>query len=93
MVGFEGVASRIKIGSAEQGDVPGLPVRLVAIVSSAGIEGYAITQDDGYYAIEGLVPLVGQLVVDHPDYESSISQVAIGNGSTQSQTQPWTQRR
>ncbi len=79
-----GRGERIKIGSAEQGDVP-VAGALVAIVSSAGIEGYAITQDDGYYAIEGLVPLVGQLVVDHPDYESSISQVAIGNGSTQSQ--------
>jgi len=79
-----GRGERIKIGSAEQGDVP-VAGALVAIVSSAGIEGYAITQDDGYYAIEGLVPLTGQLIVDHPDYESSISQVTIGNGSTQSQ--------
>lgn len=79
-----GRGERIKIGSAEQSEVP-VAGALVAIVSSAGIEGYAITQDDGYYAIEGLVPLTGQLVVDHPDYESSITPIVIGNGTTQSQ--------
>jgi hypothetical protein len=81
---IRGRAERIKGGVGDQGEVP-VAGALVAVVSSEGIEGYAITQDDGYYAIEGLVPLTGQLIVDHPEYESSIITLVMKNTSKQSQ--------
>jgi hypothetical protein len=81
---IRGRAERIKSGVGDQGEVP-VAGALVAVISNVGIEGYAITQDDGYYAIEGLVPLTGQLIVDHPDYESSINTLIVENTSKQSQ--------
>ncbi len=81
---IRGRGERIKGGVGEQGEVP-VAGALVAVVSNAGIEGYAITQDDGYYAIEGLVPLTGQLIVEHPDYESSTNTLILDNTSKQSQ--------
>lgn len=74
---------RIKGGAAEQGDQP-VGGALVAMVTDAGIAGYAMTQDDGYYAIAELLPGSGQLVVEHPDYESIATQITLGPSSAQS---------
>ncbi len=75
---------QIKVGSAEQGQQP-VAGALVAVLTDAGVAGYAISQDDGYYAITELMPGVGTLVVDHPDYESSETTIVIGAAATQSQ--------
>jgi hypothetical protein len=71
-----GRGGRIKLGGSEQGDQP-VAGALVAVVTDAGIAGYAISQDDGYYAITELMPGTGTLVVSHPDYESVESPIAI----------------
>lgn len=76
-------SGRIKVGAAEQDDQP-VGGALVAVVTNAGIAGYAITQDDGYYAIAELLPGRGELVVEHPDYESGSAQITIGSSSAQS---------
>ncbi|GIV54964.1 MAG: hypothetical protein KatS3mg039_1482 [Candidatus Kapaibacterium sp.] len=71
-----GRGQQIKVGSHEQGEQP-VAGALVAVLTDAGIAGYAISQDDGYYAITELLPGSGQLVVDHPDFESVTMPITI----------------
>ncbi|MCX7929964.1 MAG: carboxypeptidase regulatory-like domain-containing protein [Chlorobi bacterium] len=80
-----GRSERIKRGGSEQADQP-VAGALIAIVTDVGISGYAISQDDGYYAITELMPGNGTLVVSHPDYESAEVPIVIAPAvSAQSQ--------
>lgn len=82
---IRGRTGQMKNSMREQGDVP-VAGALIAVITSSGIAGYAVSQDDGYYAITELIPLTGQLVVDHPDYESTIVPLTLGVAAgTQSQ--------
>lgn len=76
-----GHGGQIKIGSAEQGVTP-VAGALVAVVTSEGVTGYAISQGDGYFAIPDLVPISGELIVDHPDYETYTTSLVLDPTAT-----------
>jgi hypothetical protein len=83
--GSTGQIVSTKPGTQAQGSTPVVGA-LIAVVTDAGVAGYAISQDDGYYAITELLPSSGTLVVSHPDYEVVESPIMVSaTASTQSQ--------